>query len=82
MLYGCETGDLNVCDRSGMEAVEMNCLRNICKLKRIDRVPNAEIRRMCGKNVSQRMDQGVLSWSGHVERMENERLVKLCMNEK
>ena len=37
-----------------------------------------DIRRMCGKNVSvsQRMDQGVLKWFGHVERMENERLVK------
>merc|ERR1712002_1280818 len=33
---------------------------------------------MCGKNVgvSERMDQGVLRWFGHVERMGNERLVK------
>ena len=30
-----------------MEAVEMNCLRNICGLRRIGRVPNVEIR--CGK---------------------------------
>ena len=41
----------------------MNCLRNICGLRRIDRVPNVEIRR-CGKNisVSQKidLDQGVL----------------------
>ena len=77
MLYGCETCVLNVRDRKRMEAVEMNCLRNICELRRIDRVPN-EIRRMCGKNVSvsQRMDQGVLRWFGHVERMGNKRLVK------
>ena len=76
--YGCETWVLNVCDRKRMEAVEMNCLRNICGLGRIDRVSNVEIRRMCGKNVSvcQRMDQGVLRWFGHVERMGNERLVK------
>ena len=52
LLYGCETWVLNVCDRKRMEAVEMNCLRNICGLRRIDRVPNVEIRRMCGKNVS------------------------------
>ena len=78
LLYGCETWVLNVRDRKTMEAVEMNCLRNICGLRRIDRVPNVEIRRMCGKNVSvsQRMDQGVLKWFGHVERMGNERLVK------
>ena len=78
LLYGCETWVLNVRDKNRMEAVEMNCLRNICGLRRIDRVPNVEIRRMCGKNVSvsQRMDQGVLRWFGHVERMGNERLVK------
>ena len=78
LQHGCETWVLNVRDRKRMEAVEMNCLRNICGLRRIDRVPNVEIRRMCGKNVSvsQRMDQGVLRWFGHVERMGNERLVK------
>merc|ERR1712002_284618 len=61
-----------------MEAVEMNCLRNICGLRKIDRVPNVEIQRMFGKNVSvsERMDQGVLRWFGHVESMGNERLVK------
>ena len=42
---------------------------------------NDEIRRY-GKNVnvSERMDQGVLSWFGHVERMEDDRLAKRCMN--
>merc|ERR1712002_855444 len=46
--------------------------------RRIDMVPNVRIREMCGKNVgvSERMDQGVLRWFGHVERMGNERLVK------
>merc|ERR1712002_866144 len=78
LLYGCETRVLNVQDRRRMEAVEMNCLRNICRLRRIDRVPNVEIKRMCGKNVSvsERMDQGILRWFGHVERMGNERFVK------
>ena len=78
LLYGCETWVLNVHDRRRMEAVEMDCLRNICKLRRVDRVSNGEIRRRCGKNVSvsQRMDQGVLRWFGHVERMGDERLVK------
>ena len=37
-------------ERKRMDAVEMNCLRNICCLRRIDRVPNVEIRR-CGKKV-------------------------------
>ena len=38
-------------ERKGMEAVKMKCLRNICSLRKIDRVPNVEIRR-CGKSVS------------------------------
>ena len=48
LLYGCEVWSLKVHERKRMEAVEMNCLRNICGLRRIDRVPNVEIRR-CGK---------------------------------
>ena len=64
-------------ERKRIETVEMNCLRNICSLRRIDRVPNVEIR-CCGKNVgvSQRIDQGVLGWFGHVERMGDERMAK------
>ena len=78
LLYGCEVWTLKVSERKRMEAVEMNCLRNICGLRRIDRVPNVEIRRRCGKNVSvsQRIDQRVLRWFGHVERMGDERMAK------
>ena len=78
LLYGCEVWSLKLRERKRMEAVEMNCLRNICGIRRIDRVSNAEIRRRCGKNVSlgQKIDQGVLRWFGHVERMGNERIAK------
>ena len=54
LLYGCEVWTLKVCERKGVEAVEMNCLRNICSLGRINKVLNVEIRRRCGKNVSVR----------------------------
>ena len=77
LLYGCEVWTLKVRERKRIEAVEMNCLRNICGLRIIDRVPNVEIRR-CKKNVSvsQRIDQGMLRWFGHVERMGDERMAK------
>ena len=42
LLYGCEGWTLKVHERKRMEAVEMSCLRNICDLRRIDRVPNVE----------------------------------------
>ena len=35
LLYGCEVWSLKVCERKRMEAVEMNCLRNICGLRRM-----------------------------------------------
>ena len=78
LLYGSEAWTLKLHERKRIEAVEMNCLRNICGLRRIDRVPNVEIRRRCGKNVSvgQRIDQGLLRWFGHVERMGDDRLAK------
>ena len=77
VLYGCEVWSLKMHERKSIKAVEMNCLRNICVLRRIDRVPNVGIRRY-GKNVSvsQRIDQGVSWWFGHVERMGDEKIVK------
>ena len=78
LLYGCEAWVMNVHERRRVEAVEMNCLRSICGVRRIERVTNVEIRRRCGKNVSvgERIDQGVLRWFGHVERMGEDRLVR------
>ena len=54
LLYGCEVWTLKVCERKSMEAVQMNHSRNICGLRRIDRVPNVEIRRRYGKKLSVR----------------------------
>ena len=51
LLYGCETWTLKLHERKRIEALEINYLRNMCVLRRIDRVLNVEIRR-CGKNVS------------------------------
>ena len=47
-------------------------------IRRIDRVPNALIRELCGvkKNLDERIDEGVLRWFGYVERMERDRIAK------
>ena len=52
-------------------------LRNICGIRRVDRVRNA-IRESCGCELSvlERNEGNVLKWFGHVERMGEERLVK------
>ena len=50
----------------------MDNLRGFLGIKRMDKVPNARIRQLYGvtKGVNERIDEGVLRWFGHVERME------------
>ena len=45
----------------------------------MDKVPNTRIRQLCGvtKGGDEKIDEGVLRWFGHVERMENDWIVKM-----
>ena len=54
----------------------MDNLRGLLGIRRMDRVPNALIRQLCGvaKGVNERIYETVLRWSGHIERMENDRI--------
>ena len=47
-------------------------------MRRMDKVPNARIRQLCGvmKGVNEKIDESVLRWFGHVERMGNDRISK------
>ena len=45
LLYGFEVWGINVHEKKRLKAVEMNYLRNICGVRRIDRVRNEEITR-------------------------------------
>ena len=56
----------------------MDNFRGLLVIRRMDRVPNAQIRELCGatKGVGKRIDEGVLRWLGHVERMENDRFAR------
>ena len=42
------------------------------------KVPNARIRQLCGvtKGVDEKIDESVLRWFGHVEKMENDKTAK------
>ena len=53
-------------------------MRNICGIKRVDRVRNTIIRESCGCELSvlERIVRSVLKWFGDVERMGEETLVK------
>ena len=52
--------------------------RGLMGIRRIDRVPNARIRELCGvrKALDERIDEGILRWFSHVERMESDRIAK------
>ena len=56
----------------------MDKIRSLLGIRRMDRVPNARIRELCGmaKGVDERIEEDVLHWFSHVERMENDRIAK------
>ena len=52
----------------------MDNLRGLQGIRRMDRVPNARIRELCGvkKSLDERIDEGILRWFGYVERMDRQ----------
>ena len=56
----------------------MDNLRGLLGIRRIDRVPNAWIRQLCGvrKGLDERIDEFILQWFGHVERMKRDTITK------
>ena len=70
LTYGSETM-LWKEERSRVRAVQMDNLRGLLGIRRMDRVLNACIRELweVKKGLDERIDEGVLRWFGHVERM-------------
>ena len=64
-------------ERFRIRALQMDDLRGLLGIRRVDKIPNARISQLCGltKGVNVKIDEGVLRWLGHVERMENYRIV-------
>jgi (2Fe-2S) ferredoxin len=78
LLYGSESWATSAAERRRMEVMEMKCMRAMCGITIMNRVRNEDVRSRCGSEVSigERMDRNVLRWYGHVDRMEEERIVK------
>ena len=66
LMYGCETLLWKEKERSRIRAVQMDNLRDLLGIRRIDRVPNARIRELCRviKGIDERIDESVLRWRG------------------
>ena len=73
LTYCSETMLWNEKERSIIRAVQMDNLRGLLGIRRMNGVLNARIRELCGmtKRVKNMIDEFVLKWFGHVDRMEN-----------
>ena len=78
ITYGSETMIWREKEKSRIRAMQMDNLRSLLGIRRMDKCPNARIKKLYGvtKGVNEKIDEGVLRWFGHVERMENNRIAK------
>src|SRR5678815_4290715 len=78
LMYSSETMVWNKRYRSKVQCVQMDNLMGMLGVRRIDKIRNERMRVLCGvkKGVNERINENMLRWSGHVERMNDSRLVK------
>ena len=82
-MYGSESWGMKVTERKKLNVFEMKCLR-MTSVSWLDRVRNEVVRARTGvrRDLAARVGMNVLRWFGHVERMDNERLLKKVINTK
>ena len=73
---------MKVTERQKLNVFEMKCLRSMTGVSRLDRVRNEVARAGVRRELAAMADMNVLRWFGHVERMDNERMLKKVMNAK
>ena len=78
LTYGSEIMIWKEKERSRIWAVQIGNLRGMLGIRRMDKVPNARIRQLCGvtKSVEEKIDEGVFRWFVQLERMENDMIAK------
>ena len=60
LMYDSETMLWKEKERSRVRAVQMDNLRGLLGIRRMDRIPNTQIRELCG--VRKGLDEGILQW--------------------
>ena len=71
LIYGAETWSLYEDDRKGINATEMDALRQSARISKIDRKTNEYIREKMDApdTILNEITRKQLIWYGHVERM-------------
>ena len=77
-LCGAAEWGMRSAERRKVNVLEMKCLRSLVGMLRFNRVRNEEVRRRAGiqRELASRVDQRVLRWFGHVERMDEYRMAR------
>ncbi|XP_050497794.1 uncharacterized protein LOC126878967 [Diabrotica virgifera virgifera] len=77
-LYGAELWEINQRNKSKIKAMEMNYWRRCCRLTRLDRVRNEDIRRQMeiDLDIIDTIEAKRLNWYGHLQRMPENRWPK------
>ena len=79
LTYGSERLVMKSADRSRTQEAEMRQPRAMVGKTRRDRIRTEDIRKSVGVcSVLNKIDAGQLRWLGHLERMEEERVVRGC----
>ena len=78
LMYGSETMLWKEKERFRISPVQIDNLRGLLGIRRIDRIPNSRIKELCLVNncLDERIDEGLLRGIGHVERMERDMITK------
>ena len=77
LLYACETWTVYSWHAKKLNRFHLNCLRKLLRIKWQDKVPDNEVLRHAeSTSVHTMLKRAQLRWSGHVVRMDDERLPK------
>ena len=77
LLFGCEAWTLTKKQTMRLEKFHQTCLRRIAKIKWFHKVTNYEVLDRCKiHSVQSMIDSAKLRWTGHVVRMNNDRIPK------
>ena len=78
IMYSSETLVWKEKGRSRIIAVQMDKLRGLLGIRRMDKDPNAHIWELYGvmKELDKRIVEGILRWFGHVDRRANDTVAK------
>ena len=77
LLYGSKAMIWREKERSRIRVVQMDNLRGLLVIRRMDRVPIVRIGELCG--VAKEVDESVLHCFGNIERVEDDRNAKMSV---